>query len=813
MAKKKISPINEEFDFKLLVTIARKNSIALALILLTSIFAAILILRYTPPVYEATSVLQLTMEDQAKRILNANSFQEMRDENKMLASSIELIRSRVMVARTISKLPLDISYYAKGEVLTNELYKIAPFEVDYILRDSSLLETPIFIEFPSATTYRLSYNSISFSKLTNDKTYKTDTWVDLPGIRINVSVKNYPKIQELQEDVTSDIFFFKIRSPASVIDNVMRNLRVSTLNAQAQTVQIQFKDGNSLKACEIVNGIANEFNNYDLEKNSEVADRILRFIDNTIHGIDQNLRESEEQIKEFQRQNSMINTEESATKVLQDLDKLEEEIYAINKEFFLYEKIRDELKKDTDVSSFILSLSGSFENEDLREQLKAMQQLLEDRELIRLTMTEKSDAYQKIQFKLTNQRDLLIRLFDNEQRKLNSQKNFCLSELKNKEGALGKLPGQQAESTRLNRIYGINEKFYSLLLEKKAEFSITKAGYVPQHVIFEEAKPDKPPVSPKKPLVISACLAAGFILGFLLILIRYLLYNEINSLEEVGLYTDAALLGIVPKYKRDIPISQLLVDKNPKSIISESFRSIRTNLQFISYAQGAKMVAVTSTISGEGKTFNAINLAGVIAFSGKKVIILDLDMRKPKIHLGFNVENNHGMSTLLIGKDKPDDCITKSSLANLDFITAGPIPPNPAELIISPKMEELIDYLKNLYEIIIIDLPPVGIVSDGVPMLKRADYPIYILRANFSRKMFINQINKLIHENKVNNLSVILNGVEMSRIKYGYGYGYSYGYGYGYGYSYGYGYYEDDEAPKTFMGWLGSKFSRKNSKA
>jgi Mrp family chromosome partitioning ATPase len=128
-------------------------------------------------------------------------------------------------------------------------------------------------------------------------------------------------------------------------------------------------------------------------------------------------------------------------------------------------------------------------------------------------------------------------------------------------------------------------------------------------------------------------------------------------------------------------------------------------------------------------------------------------------------------------------------------------------------MEELIEYLKGLYEIIIIDLPPVGIVSDGVPMLKRADYPIYILRANFSRKMFINQINKLIHENKVNNLSVILNGVEMSRIKYGYGYGYSYGYGYGYGYSYGYGYYEDDEAPRTFLGWIGSKFSPKKPKA
>jgi capsular exopolysaccharide synthesis family protein len=174
-------------------------------------------------------------------------------------------------------------------------------------------------------------------------------------------------------------------------------------------------------------------------------------------------------------------------------------------------------------------------------------------------------------------------------------------------------------------------------------------------------------------------------------------------------------------------------------------------------------------------------------------------MRKPKIHLGFNVENHHGISTLLIGKDKPEDCIIRSGLPNLDFITAGPIPPNPAELIIGPYMDKLLDYLRNIYEVIIIDTPPVGIVSDGIPLIQKADYPIYILRANYSRKMFIMQINKLMTDNKVKNLSIILNGVEMSRLKYGYGYGYSYGYGYGYGYSYGYGYYEEEAENDTFL--------------
>ena len=163
----------------------------------------------------------------------------------------------------------------------------------------------------------------------------------------------------------------------------------------------------------------------------------------------------------------------------------------------------------------------------------------------------------------------------------------------------------------------------------------------------------------------------------------------------------------------------------------------------------------------------AINLAGVISFSDKRVVIIDLDMRKPKIHLGFSVENVRGVSTILIGKDDAESCINKSNLKNLHFITAGPIPPNPSELILSPKMNELIEYLKARYDVIIIDTPPVGIVTDGVKIIQHADYPIYILRALYSKRMFIQNLNKLIEESKINKLSVVLNGVEMSKFKYG----------------------------------------------
>ena len=292
------------------------------------------------------------------------------------------------------------------------------------------------------------------------------------------------------------------------------------------------------------------------------------------------------------------------------------------------------------------------------------------------------------------------------------------------------------------------------------------------------------------------------------------MHDQITSLNEITKSSSATIgiLGIVPKYKSNIPISQLIVDKSPKSKITESFRTIRTNMQFISNKKSAKIIAITSTISGEGKTFIALNLAGIIAFSGKKVIVLDLDMRKPKLHLGFGAENNNGMSTLLIEKDAVENCIRHSDLDGLDFITAGPIPPNPSELIINGKLDELIEKLKLDYDMIVIDTPPVGLVTDGIPVIQKADYPIYIFKANYSKKNFIQNVDRIINENNVPKLAVILNSVDVESKGYGYNYGYGYGYGYGYNYgsstTYG-GYYTDDDATIENTGFFKNLFKKR----
>jgi tyrosine-protein kinase Etk/Wzc len=690
-----------------------------------------------------------------------------------------------------------VSYFSQGAVLEYELYKQTPFHIEFQAKDSALYGRKFSVDFENSSMVKMSYPLMSGEHKTEK--FPVNQWIQTPLANIKITIDRWDEISKIQEELQQDAYFFVINTTGMVYDQISSDLTVVPLNMEAKTIQIKLKGKNNHKIADISNAIATEFIKYDVEKSSEVPSEILDFIDLTIKSIDTELSNSETSLERFKLSNKIISPDQALSDVSSRMKEIQRDLDAVNFELDLYSRIRKDIGEESDLTKFILSLTGSSQQNAVLSQLDKLKIMLDERDILVTQTTTSSDVYRIITSKIESQKALILRTLSNEEATLKNKQSILEKQKTDIEVKFGRIPGQQAEYERLQRFFNINEKFYSMLLERKAEFSITKAGYVPLHIVLQAAFANTHPVSPNKSLIISACLMIGFLISFGLIITRYLLYNEINALEEVGMYTDASLLGIIPKYKREIPVSQLLVDKNPKSVISEAFRSIRTNLQFISSEEGAKVMAVTSTISGEGKTFNAINLAGVIAFSGKKVIILDLDMRKPKIHIGFNVENNHGMSTLLIGKDQPEDCIMHSNLPNLDFITAGPIPPNPAELIINPRMDILINQLKQMYDIIICDTPPVGIVSDGIPVIQKADYPLYILRANYSRKMFIVQINKLMTDNKVTNLSVILNGVELSRIKYGYGYGYSYGYGYGYGYSYGYGYYDDDDAPKGFF--------------
>jgi capsular exopolysaccharide synthesis family protein len=310
------------------------------------------------------------------------------------------------------------------------------------------------------------------------------------------------------------------------------------------------------------------------------------------------------------------------------------------------------------------------------------------------------------------------------------------------------------------------------MMQSKSEFEIAQAGSVPDFKILSSASMPASPVSPKRLLIHGIGFSIGLIAALFALGIMYLINNKVTSLKEVEDTLDVPILGVIPS-SRQPRVSPFHVLDNPQSMLSESIRSLRTNLDFFSSASGKKVITITSTISGEGKSFVALNLGAVLAISKKKSIIIDLDMRKPKKILPSNVEpTEKGLSTILIRKNSITECIQQTEIEHLDFIPSGPLPPNPSELLMNGEFSSLIEELKQQYEFVLMDTPPVGLVTDAVFAMRQSDLSIYVVRANYSRSEFLRNVERVMTMNKLTNMAIVVNSLNQAGKNYGYGYYY-----------------------------------------
>ncbi len=799
---KKISSINDEFDLNLFLFITKKNILFLLIFIVIALAGSFLYIRYTPPVYQTSTVLQISTEDQAKSIFPARTYFD--DD---IAKKIELMRSQVFLNRALKRLPLEISYYSKGRFMNFELYRNTPFKINAEIKCNSIYGVPVYVDFLDDKRAIMSYN-INDKSDNKQQIFAGQTF-EFPEMKVNVDILNIKAIEEQQSLFSKSSYFFVINNPADIVSRYIDDLKINVLSSAAKTVQITFEDNNAHKASDIVNSISEEFGIYELEKKTESANRVLNFIDSQLDLVFDKLSESEIELENFKQKHQIDELVPSPLPSIQDrIGDFENQLVKLGMEESIYREIEKNLKQEeqTDIYKLVAILSGSEFQNNISRMLYTLQELLFEREKLLYEVTPGSRQIASLDHQIDIQKRMIVESIASLKNNIRSKKNELKSKTDQYEQYILDQRSEYShiEFSRLQRIHSINERFYNQLIEKKAEHSISKAGFVPQSIILEKSQTPNKPISPKPRAVYFSSLLAAFFLGSVVILLRYLFYNEISSINDVVKYTNVPVLGMIPRYRKEIPANQLLVLKKPKSLIAESLRSIRTNLQFIDNQPGSKLIAVTSTVSGEGKTFFAMNLAGILAFSNKKVIVIDLDMRRPKIHQSFNVKNKKGISTILSGIDKVSDCIQTSKVDNLDFITAGPVPPNPSELILDKNMTNMIEVLKKQYDFIIVDTPPVGIVTDGMNCLLMAEYPVYLFKANYSKRMFIQNLNRLTFDNKISRLSLVLNAVGYESSGYGYGKIYSYASPDKLGYKYGY--YDDDDQQPTIMKKVFDKF-------
>jgi capsular exopolysaccharide synthesis family protein len=785
----KIPIFNQKFDPRTFFTIFKKNLWLVIIIFVISLMSGYAYFRYTRPVFKTTTVLQIKNENKTNQILGINAGVMETD----LAPVIELIRSNEFLKTVASSLPLDVSYYRQGTFLYTELYGNTPFELKYRINNTIILDQKINIEF-------VDYKCHLAYKIGNqDYEYlvSPEEWQSIYGMEIFV---HFPSKKDMEFELNPDNksqYFFTINNTKTVLSNIANNLNIQVLNENAGTILITYNDYNARKSAEITNAIAEKFIEFDENKKKESATNIIKYIDQQMENIFVQLNSTEQDLHNFKQQNNIKSGNESilfnrTSLYTTKMSEIETKLLNLDFEIMTLEKVAEKIEKDPELKTYeiLAMLSGQQSDSFISGMINSLQELISRREVLLFDVTTNNHTIVTLDEQIASKKQTIVEFTGSTIERLKAEKVEYSKKVREMENQVFTDSSyDEIEYARLMRLYSINEDFYSQLITTKAETMISQAGYVSDNLILEKASIPTAPDYPILNQVILMALIIAFVISILFVLLKYLLFNKILSTIDITEYTKIPVIGGIPTAKTSMDVSQVVVHQRPKSMMAEAFRNIRSNLEFYPTEDKCRIITVSSTIAGEGKTFVGLNIAAIYAMMGKKVIVLDFDLRKPRLDKCFSVENLKGISTILINKHSYQECVNHSDVENLDFITSGPLPPNPAEIILGTRLKEVIEEIKKDYDIIIIDTPPVGIVTDALVTYKLAHNPIYVMRAGTSPKTFIENINSFVDSSKLERMSIVLNGIERSSGRYGYGYQSGYGYQYGYtSYGYGYGY-------------------------
>lgn len=756
-----------DLDFIKLLIVAKQNLLYILIFFVSAFALAYTYNRYSHAIYESSSVIKLDQPKQEGFKLGIGSSSV---DNNLLPGEIELIQSKLIHERALSILKFDITYYKKGNINSEELYKSSPFNVTYLLKNVELYNEPFDIKVKNAKEYTLSY---SFG----GQEYEIPAYFG-QKIENNHFVLVIQKANLLADNLEGS-YSFIINNQEALFNYLAQNILVTVINPSANTLQISFKDHCAEKARDIILAIDSVYKIESLKKKYQAQEQTIDFLNGQLKLTEKNLEEYEHKLENFTIKNKTTDVKESVGKVLTNSEELKIKLVELKTQMGLLDQLKDLMLKNENLKQHLPTLSA-LPDPQIAMGIASLNKLQQDKEKLLTTSRPTTYAVKNKDIEIEGVRNALLELIMQNKKLLYESIVDINNKIVEEEGEFLTLPSKGTELTRLNRFYELYEKYYLMMIDKKAEYEMTKAGAVAEFIILSQPIAAKVPIAPKKITAYIIAGALGLVLSLAFVFFKYLTHNTINNIGELERITVAPVLGFIPLLDKAMDVSRLVVDKNPKSPVIEALRSIRTNLEFLSPEKKNRLISVTSTVSGEGKTFVAINLGGVIAYSGTKVIIIDLDMRKPKINVGFGVDNDKGASTILIGKHRVEECIHRSTIDTLDFITSGPTPPNPSELILRPEFDQMLEYLKTRYDVVILDTPPVGLVTDGILVMRKVDLPVYVVRAQVSKKGYEKNINRLVKVHGFKTLSVVLNA--FSNTLGGYGYGYQYGYGYGYGY-------------------------------
>ena len=770
--------------------------------------AGFVINRYTPNVYQTSGTVLIKDSYSgfdATAIMTNGSFSGYQNVDNEMA----ILRSYTLKERAVKKMDIEVTYMGKGRVATTELYKASPFTVEFDRTVPQAVGLVYEIVSLSPETIILHATSEGYSKYdyllgqqVSSSSQKVDVTTECKqGEMVDNGYNRFRIV--LNENYNPEVdnnrsLSFWLNSYASLVRQ-NSSFSVSPVSKQASVISVTSNGYNVKKIVDFTNTLLSEYVSRGLEKKNLVSENTIEFIDNELAGIQDSLSSAEIDLKNFREQNDVMNLDVQANQVYNNLRALEKERAEMIVNVKIYKRLQDYIRVQINDPENLAAPSTMGINDPLLNQLsRDLVTLAQTKATKMLTQTEQHPEIIKINEQIVTTKRALLEnvnnIVDNAQMSLNEiERRIALLE-----GESRRLPDKQQQLINYQRNFKFNEDTYKYLMQRRAEAQILKASNTPDNEILDIARIERTRrISPRTSMNYLVALIIGLMIPALYLFLKNYFNVSISDRKDVEKLTRYPIVGQVAQTSDTNP---LVVINSPKSPIAESFRSIRTNIEFLTQGKAKSTILVTGDMQSIGKTFNSINIASIYAFYGKKTVLLGFDMRKPKLFQEFGLNNNVGISSFLSNKEPFESVIqTTNQVPNLDIITSGPIPPNPAELIASQKCDEFFNLLKERYDYIIIDTPPLGLVTDAFLLMRFADVKLFIVRQGVTNKNIFGSIIKDLEDRGID-ASIVINGIETNKGYYGKRYG-SYRYGYGYAYGYGYGRYGSQHS-----GYYGSDY-------
>lgn len=773
------APVEEEIDIKVVLQTLKRNRTAVVVFAIISTLIAALYAYSQPNIYQASTSIELQPKSRSSDILA----QAVSGDTTSLENEQFILKSRFMAGKVLKYLDLGTRYFTEEHWRQRELYKSSPFVVNTFFMDQAVYGKEIKLMPVNKTTFRLKIEPPSKWNFLGLKQFFGIVPKD------NRQHVTYNGLHHFGDTIATP--WFKIRvDQISKLSHEKYSFRVLPNEAMGWMVQSGIKtniekgssililskmDRVPLRAKEIVNALADVYLNVEIERKNEQADMTLKFIDQQLKAINEALRSSQKSLEEFKQSNTVLDISQKASETTAKLSEYGTKIQEIEMEQSILSNLQQYMEQNEDPSGIVMG-AASLTGANLSAMINELKKKALEREALLIEYTELHPDVIKLSELINQLRKSILFSINSSLTVLQQRKQSIEKLVEEYQTSLEALPQQEQQLSNLMRKASVNENIYSYLLQKRAETAIVRSSTVSNNQVIDAALTPGGHIMPNRPLITIIGLVVGIVLGIAYAFLFEFLDNTIKRKDELDRLTNIPLYGVVPNVSTK--------GKKFGGMFLEAFRSLRTNLEFMRNDKKYQSIVVTSTVSGEGKTTIAANLAVVYGKSDKKVVVVDLDMRRAKLSEYFGLENESGVSTLLSKKNTLDDVIQHTE-KNVDIIAAGPTPPNPSELIMSDYAKEVMDILRKRYDYIILDTPPVGIVTDAAILMNRADVSLLVVKYDYTKREFVKGLDQLVRDHHLEHVGLVFNGVDLNKKNYDYGYGYGYASSQKYGNKYG----------------------------